>query len=454
MNDLLQQLIGMGPGLGAAASGNGPAFAAFMEGYEQARQQAEQRKRVQQQDSIAVEDRNLALQDRQRGITRQQAVDTRATEDQQWQQEQRNLSVAGTLGQAASGAESVPEGEAAIDTLFRVLSPGMQEQMGGARDAALSGVQRTVTGRQKKQVEAYVKWALKTSSIADNPDADPEMTLPEHMQRIVGKPSAKLSELQSFAQLPVGKPAGKTRIPAAAGSFEDYVEKAYGPNATADQILSARKAYNQSDDRPRITVNTGGGGHPPAVQRRVDAVIKGFDAQPIVKRTQTMSEGVSFAQAMKDDTTNPSDDQALIYAFAKVMDPDSVVREGEYATVQKYSQSWAERFGFDVKRIFSNTAFLTPQARKNMKATLMTKFNVERKAYDNLRGEFGRRIDRIIGKPGGIEELTDYGAAFPQATSAATGGAQPGTGPKVGERRKVKGVLAEWDGTGWLPVKM
>jgi hypothetical protein len=114
------------------------------------------------------------------------------------------------------------------------------------------------------------------------------------------------------------------------------------------------------------------------------------------------------------------------------MDPDSVVREGEYATVQKYSQSWAERFGFDVKRIFSNTAFLTPQARKNMKATLMTKFSVERKAYDNLRNEYGRKIERITQKPGGVDELTDFGAAFPSeqpATNSTPGRPKRGPSP-------------------------
>jgi hypothetical protein len=29
----------------------------------------------------------------------------------------------------------------------------------------------------------------------------------------------------------------------------------------------------------------------------------------------------------------------MVYAFAKIMDPESVVREGEYETVKKYSQS-------------------------------------------------------------------------------------------------------------------
>ena len=84
---------------------------------------------------------------------------------------------------------------------------------------------------------------------------------------------------------------------------------------------------------------------PPRVQTRVDAKARGFDALPIVKTTQKMAEAVAFADSLNANTTNPADDQALIYAFAKAMDPDSVVREGEYATVQKYAQSWAECSG-------------------------------------------------------------------------------------------------------------
>ena len=53
---------------------------------------------------------------------------------------------------------------------------------------------------------------------------------------------------------------------------------------------------------------------------------------------------------MKNPTS--TNDQALIYAFAKAMDPTSSVREGEYATVQKYAQSFANQLGFDVNRLF------------------------------------------------------------------------------------------------------
>jgi hypothetical protein len=153
--------------------------------------------------------------------------------------------------------------------------------------------------------------------------------------------------------------------------------------------------------------------YPPVVQKRVDALSKGFDAQPIVKTVQKQAEAASFAGSLDINTKNPADDQALIYAFAKAMDPDSVVREGEYATVQHYAQSWAERFGFDVKRIFSNTAFLTPQARENMKTTIRSKYAAGLSQYNNVRSEYARRISRATGHPDGADELIDYGAVFP-----------------------------------------
>lgn len=52
-----------------------------------------------------------------------------------------------------------------------------------------------------------------------------------------------------------------------------------------------------------------------------------------------MAVNINTARTLADSGT---DDQALIYTFAKVMDPNSVVRESEYDTVQRFSQSLAQ----------------------------------------------------------------------------------------------------------------
>ena len=66
-----------------------------------------------------------------------------------------------------------------------------------------------------------------------------------------------------------------------------------------------------------------------------------------------------FMRSMDVNTQNPADDIGFIYAFAKIMDPESVVRENEYITVQRYAQSWADNFNFSAQRIFTNTKFLS-----------------------------------------------------------------------------------------------
>jgi hypothetical protein len=441
MNDILQQLLSMGPGLGAGLSGNGQAMQAFMEGFQRTQQQlGEQRRR---DDAVRI-----AEEDRARLRSHQDKADARSAEVDKQQDFIRSQQAAGGLTETAAGFDDPSQAKSYIESMMPNLMSAFGQESMALGQPAVDQATQVITGRQKKQMADYVEALLKVEHVANNPDADPEITaLPAHIAKILGKDSAKLSELQDKAQLPVGKPQGKTRIPAAAGSMEEFSDPATTPERKA-AILADRKAYMQSDDRaPKVTVNTGQGAYPPAQQRRIDAIVKGFDSQPVVKSAQTIAEAVSFADGMDPNTKNPADDQALIYAFAKAMDPESVVREGEYATVQKYAQSWAETFGFNAARVFSNTAFLTPDARANMKRTIRAKYQAKKSQYDNVRKEYGRKIERITQKPGGIDELTDFGAAFPADAPAGNQTAAPSTF-KVGQkvRNKKTGQMGEVTG--------
>lgn len=217
------------------------------------------------------------------------------------------------------------------------------------------------------------------------------------------------------------------------GSFEDYVTRyaqAKGKTVeglTPADIEDARKRYQQADDRP-ITVNTGAqGALPPRVETTVRGLATAFRNEPSVKRTVTMGEAVSFVNGLDVNTKNPADDQALIYAFAKAMDPESVVREGEYATVQKYATSWLQRFGFDAMRVLSSeTPILTAQARSNLKNTITSRYQATRTQYDNLAKSYAGQINKATGGTDGSERLTDYAAVLPPG--AGTGGGTTGGG--------------------------
>jgi hypothetical protein len=140
----------------------------------------------------------------------------------------------------------------------------------------------------------------------------------------------------------------------------------------------------------------------------VKTVAGAFDNEPSVKRFGMLQEANSFVQSMDPNTTSSMDDSGLVYAFSKAMDPDSAVREGEYATVQKNAQSLSEAFGFNVMRVVNNMEFLTPEARINIKNTIQSKFNATKKSYDKVYEEYGRRINEMTNINDGTKYLTQY----------------------------------------------
>ncbi len=197
---------------------------------------------------------------------------------------------------------------------------------------------------------------------------------------------------------------------------------AKGDTATYQRLQKVKRDMGRADDDPTLAAvrqlqldaaKTRAATLPLPVQRRVNQLSDAFRNDPAVKRANITAEGYSFVKAMDPKTQNPADDQALIYAFAKAMDPDSVVREGEYATVQKYAQSWKDKFGFDVARVLTNSEFLTPAARKNLVDTIGTKFKASRNSYDNVRKGFATQINKTTGQTDADEYLLDYAGAFP-----------------------------------------
>lgn len=437
MKEILQQLLSMGPGLGAAVSGDGNAFAAFMDGYTRMTEQLEQRKRLGQQDAVAAEER-------ERLRTRQDEADARARTDQEWQETQRRLALAESLSGAVDKSDTLPGAESAVDARFGLLPPAQQEAMAPVRDATLRGAGAKVTDRQRNELRLGLqKWLTneyKGSEFAKR-YAGGELTqaMPARLRQLAealtGQSAFTEDDLYRLAESL--KPAKAEPRPSDEVSWQPDDVMVGGKLTRAFFNPKTREYRDQQGNPvvvdpvpPRPPASTPRGVYPPAVQRRIDAKVRGYEANAVVKRTATMAEAVSFADSLSIDTKNPADDQALIYAFAKAMDPDSVVREGEYATVQKYAQSWADTFGFDVSRIFSNTSFLTPQARKQLKSTIRAKYAAARGQFENIRNEYGRQIERITGKPGGVEELPDFGAAFPSIDQP---GAQPSPGrPKRG----------------------
>jgi hypothetical protein len=149
-----------------------------------------------------------------------------------------------------------------------------------------------------------------------------------------------------------------------------------------------------------------------ATLTKVQTISNQFDGEQIVKDYNQIIQSID---AVRNAGTSPADDIQRIYAFAKIMDPNSVVREGEYATVKKYSQTWLGNAGKELVRVVENKGFLSQEARELLLKTLENRLSSTEKAYNNLTSEYGRRINKITGGTDGTEYITDYSKPFQTA---------------------------------------
>lgn len=147
--------------------------------------------------------------------------------------------------------------------------------------------------------------------------------------------------------------------------------------------------------------------------------VSAFKSEPIVTNFNQIQEWYNFAKSISNTTKNPTDDQALIYSLAKVLDPGSVVREWEYATVQKYAQSWVDSYGKWVSQALNGTGFLSEQARKNIKDTIEWRYKASKSTYNNLYNQYSTGIDKITGKTNWKDFLRNYDT-LPQDTPQQT----------------------------------
>jgi hypothetical protein len=157
----------------------------------------------------------------------------------------------------------------------------------------------------------------------------------------------------------------------------------------------------------------------------VRSVVSKYGSEPTIQNFATIQDGYNFAKSIDTKTKNPADDQALIYSLAKTLDPGSVVREGEYATAQKYAQSWVSAYGKAVTQAIAGTGFLSETARTNIKKTIEQKYNSSKISYERQYGEYTRQINDLTGRSDGGKFLRSY---VTEGQTGTTGGTTTSSG--------------------------
>ena len=251
------------------------------------RARAAQQRAVMEQQQQALAIRNDELRLRQQQAAEQQAAKQRASEmDQAVNAIMQGAMVDGPNGgkildvprfvAGATKAGVQPERLASILGTFEKI----HESVGKAEKERLGHVADLIDGALEHGADDNAITLAMAVGKANNWLRDDELA-PIIEAKSAGKDvKPMLSQIRDSIRGPKEKPkpvvvpatsrltdpeTGKVLLEATAksehepnvGSFEDYVTAKFGPRPTPAQITQARKEYNQADDRPRITVNTG-----------------------------------------------------------------------------------------------------------------------------------------------------------------------------------------------------
>lgn len=172
----------------------------------------------------------------------------------------------------------------------------------------------------------------------------------------------------------------------------DPITKTLGPgdvqqakDAAASRWVTMR-GQDMTDARAR---EANAATKPADIFKMTEGMRKEFSALPEVK---SYKEVVPVINSAKKAADNASGDISIIYAVGKVMDPNSVVREGEMNLVIK-SGSPAERV-LGLFNYVKNGGRLTPAQRQNLLAELDMRARAYETAYTGARKSYEGIVQR------------------------------------------------------------
>lgn len=158
---------------------------------------------------------------------------------------------------------------------------------------------------------------------------------------------------------------------------------------------------------------------------------------------------------------NPQQDQAAIFSFMKVLDPQSTVREGEYATTEN-----ARGVPDTIKNYWNKIVkglILTPEQRVKLLQVTEDVYVGQAQSAVPIIEQFAETESRIGAAVGSIVPQQDVDlinrvnrGAKPSTGRPNAGASSSGQGapPSAGTQRVVQnGQVFQWDGTTYVPVQ-
>lgn len=187
---------------------------------------------------------------------------------------------------------------------------------------------------------------------------------------------------------------------------------------TPDEVKAAgldpNGHFQMSPDGKIEPVNTGSGGDmtPRQAAQTATQLRQQFNGEPDVKAFNDVAASYDVIRRIAASPPSPTNDLSLVFAYMKMLDPGSVVREGEFATAQN-----AANIPDQVRNAYNKAAkgeILNPTQRAQFTNTAA-----------NIYGSRQTRYDQLVGQYRGYAEGYGIPADTIQGRVAVDGGKKP-----------------------------
>ena len=178
---------------------------------------------------------------------------------------------------------------------------------------------------------------------------------------------------------------------------------------------------------------------------------KEFSAQPTVKDFQTVRDAYTNVKQSAAGQS-PASDISMIFAYMKLLDPTSVVREGEFATAQNAAGVPTQVYNL-YNRMLSGER-LSPGQRTDFLKSADSIYQGRERQYQGVVSEFRRLATGSGARPEQIVIDHSVREAPPPAPGRQPPpGQQPPPPPRQRAVNPSTGQIIEWDGTQWIEVR-
>lgn len=341
-----------------------------------------------------------------------------------------------------------------VDDQFRTRQLGMQEQQFKSQQQ----------DREDARLTALKQRSAAIADLALN-DTDPVRGQQQFMRLVQSDPRFN----QGFQTLGIDptkdwKRAAQTLIAEVQG-YKSPTERARDA-AQLDLIRAQTNAANASAVREdwAYDANSGlmynkrtgemrqqsGDGTPVVTKdtiERESALRKEFSGQQTIKDFQVVRDAYQNVTAAAAEPS-AAGDLSLIFSFMKLLDPQSVVREQEFANAQN-AAGVPDRVRNLYNRVMSGER-LNEEQRKDFIKQANSQYQARERQYISLKNQYRGIATNARARPDQV--LIDYGVAGGQPTPPPSAGTSTPIFKEGDRAMNAQGRIIEFDGQQWRPV--